>query len=699
MKTTHWIAVMCGMVLSAGHVSGQPISLNVAPSARQVVAGERITVMITIAGLGEETAPSLGAFDLDFTFDPSLLSCITATFGDPVLGDQLDVRAAQDNPQLVTHDDGVLHLFELSLDTPEDLQALQAGAFILATITCEALASGTSPFTLHVNGLVDEFGEALPAEVARVLQCSAGDVGCLIAAITRANAADDPTTIRLEAGTYTLTAVHNTTAFGPNGLPSIIGAITLTGAGADTTVIERAAGAPPFRIVHIAATGALELADLTIRGGNPDGFFGGGLFNAGAVLISGSTLFGNTAGSGGGVENRGTMDIVSSTISHNALSIQGGSGGGIDNTGMLSITDSTLFGNTGSAGGGILNDARFGPGTVTITGSTLSSNTAFAGGGIENIEGFVTIRNSTLSGNTAENAGSGIVNSQGTITVNNSTITLNTASDVGVAGFDNLSEGTVNISNTIIAQNLGRDCRGTFQSRGFNLIGNNHGCSGFGAEGDQVGTPGRPIDVMLGPLQDHGGPTQTHALQRGSPAIDAGNPAEVGIGENVCELRDQRGFVRPIDGDRPRDGTAICDIGAFEFGPDLVNHLVAFDRLESTFQTLLDPGVCNAVAVDSTFIGRFIFFATLANDSHDALSSLQVEITELTHRNALQTPLIDAPPGRISLAEVGSRVAIPIAGSFSEILSPGEVVNVGFSICLKVIAPFRFLVDVIGVVE
>jgi hypothetical protein len=55
--------------------------------------------------------------------------------------------------------------------------------------------------------------------------------------------------------------------------------------------------------------------------------------------------------------------------------------------------------------------------------------------------------------------------------------------------------------------------------------------------------------------------TPTMALGEGSPAIDAG--ASVG-----CPATDQRGVGRPIDGDK--DGTATCDIGAFEFQPMVI---------------------------------------------------------------------------------------------------------------------------------
>ena len=45
-------------------------------------------------------------------------------------------------------------------------------------------------------------------------------------------------------------------------------------------------------------------------------------------------------------------------------------------------------------------------------------------------------------------------------------------------------------------------------------------------------------------------------LTASSPAIDAGDPA-------ACPVRDIRGVPRPIDGDG--DGSAICDMGAYEW--------------------------------------------------------------------------------------------------------------------------------------
>ena len=104
--------------------------------------------------------------------------------------------------------------------------------------------------------------------------CSSGDVTCLIAAINDANQNGEENTINLETGDYTLTAVNNQT-IAPvgnlfpigNGLPVITSVMTLTGAGANQTVIARDSNAPGFRIVFVAGTGALTLDGLTISGG------------------------------------------------------------------------------------------------------------------------------------------------------------------------------------------------------------------------------------------------------------------------------------------------------------------------------------------------------------------------------------------------------------------------------------------------
>jgi hypothetical protein len=76
--------------------------------------------------------------------------------------------------------------------------------------------------------------------------------------------------------------------------------------------------------------------------------------------------------------------------------------------------------------------------------------------------------------------------------------------------------------------------------------------------GDRLGG-----DARLGALANNGGPMLTHALLAGSPAIDAANPGASDGGANRCPATDQRGSVRPRDGNG--DAVTRCDKGAYEF--------------------------------------------------------------------------------------------------------------------------------------
>jgi hypothetical protein len=154
----------------------QAISLSLEPAAQSVVLGNPVEVAVRIADLGTSgTAPALSTFDLDISFDPGILTFTQATFGDPVLGDQLDVLGLG-SLALVTPGVGVVNLFELSFDLPEDLTALQASSFTLATLTFGTTALGTSALGLTVNALGDEWGEPLLADISGAMVTSIQDV-------------------------------------------------------------------------------------------------------------------------------------------------------------------------------------------------------------------------------------------------------------------------------------------------------------------------------------------------------------------------------------------------------------------------------------------------------------------------------------------------------------------------------------------
>jgi hypothetical protein len=244
-------------------------------------------------------------------------------------------------------------------------------------------------------------------------------------------------------------------------------------------------------------------------------------------------------------------------------------GGGILNytNGEMILTNSTVSGNSAFDTGGIANLPLV-SGThsnhVKLINSTVSNNDSFDGpGGISNI-GTLRLTNSTVSGNKGATGGmggyaGGIHNFTGAmVELINCTISDNSTSHHVGAGVGNPG-GVVTLINTIVAGNLpAGDCYSPsyspITSLGHNL--DSDGTCNLTATGDIPNT-----NPLLGSLQDNGGPTETHALQSDSPAIDAGD-------DSACPDTDQRGVIRPLDGDG--DGTATCDIGAYEFEPPTI---------------------------------------------------------------------------------------------------------------------------------
>jgi len=393
---------------------------------------------------------------------------------------------------------------------------------------------------------------------ARTFQCRAGDVACLIESITQANAQPGSShDIRLAAGVYTLTAVENETE-GPNGLPSITRNLTIRGEGEDVTILERNINASLFRLIHVAATGALTLEGLTLRGGGDFLSFrshGGGLYNAGGrVTILNSTFVHNAGYASGGLYSAGgTVTIRNSTVADNSTNADfpGGAGGGLFVTGgaTVTISASTITGNGAYAwGGGLYIDTGA---TVTITNSAIVGNgTIFGGGGLLNA-GTVMITNSTIARNRAIQGFGGGISGNSTTRILNSTIVDNhAANQVGILAGGVI--GPVALQNTLVAHNTSEgfpsDCRNTI-SLGHNLIGDLTGCTMTLLPSDLTGEP------ELGAFLDNETPGYGHyPLLPGSLAINRGNPA-------VCPKTDQLGEKR----------VEICDIGAIEFQGEVVS--------------------------------------------------------------------------------------------------------------------------------
>ena len=281
----------------------------------------------------------------------------------------------------------------------------------------------------------------------------------------------------------------------------------------------------------------------TISNNTSTGATGGGISSTTTLNITNSTITGNSAlQSGGGISNSGTATITNSNIWNNNSSGGGfAGGGGIASSGAsLTITGSTINGNTSSRlGAGILVSSN-GATTTNITGSTISNNflnttQGFDGGGGLFLGGTdtATITNSTISGNTVtttSNIGNGAgLYAEGTLTLTNATVVNNSAAfDGGGLYRPNSSGNTINIRNSILANNTAGgtapDIFGTVNSQGYNLIRTTTGATITGTTtGNIIGVDPR-ID---GVLRFNGGPTKTHALRSTSPAINTADPANV----------------------------------------------------------------------------------------------------------------------------------------------------------------------------
>jgi hypothetical protein len=146
--------------------SALAVSIGFVPSAQSVGLGQSASVDIVISGLGDGTSPSLGAFDLNVSFDPTILAPTGVTFG-IFLGDPDLFEAITAFDLLLAP--GVLNVAETSLLLSAELHALQPASFTLATLSFDTLARGTSALTLAINpgGLVDQDAGELRAETSR----------------------------------------------------------------------------------------------------------------------------------------------------------------------------------------------------------------------------------------------------------------------------------------------------------------------------------------------------------------------------------------------------------------------------------------------------------------------------------------------------------------------------------------------------
>ena len=260
-----------------------------------------------------------------------------------------------------------------------------------------------------------------------------------------------------------------------NGELQINQSVTIDGPGANELSVS---GNNSGRVFEIEA-GQVAISGLTITDGQEVAADGGGiLVDAGATLNLDQVVLsknsasadstGDNFGSGGGIENDGSLTVTESLFTHNLASggeyaapitgpiTEGSAGGAIDSQGLsLSVSDSEFTTNkavgpatgTGEGNGGAINSSS----PATITYSTFNGNEALGrntnGGALSTGENenfaapALAISNCTFTGNQAVGANGannsaalfggealgGAVANAGPLTIANSTFTDNAA--------------------------------------------------------------------------------------------------------------------------------------------------------------------------------------------------------------------------------------------------------------------------------
>lgn len=377
------------------------------------------------------------------------------------------------------------------------------------------------------------------------------------------------------AATFTVTKIADTNDGMCDADCSLREAVSAANATADNDVIEFSLtvfNAPQTITLSLGEIVIISNGTLTINGTGANKLSVSGnsasriISNNGAttdinrIRFTGGTGVGTaSSGRGGALYNNGGTLTLTDLVIINNTAINGGglntAGNGTTNIIGCDVSDNTAL---SSSGGALQN---FSGSTTNIYNSSFRSNrmmsTSATGGAIQ-ANGFITITNSTFSGNMATNDGGAISFNGPSLIMTNTTITGNTATDQNGGFHKTTTNNTARLRNNIIAGNTSAnnaDASGLIDSQGNNLIGNVGTSSGWLAS-DLLGQM-----PLLGPLGNYGGMTYTHPLLSGSPAIDAGQNCVIDLScassnPPFTVSTDQRGALRP-------SGSAV-DIGAYE---------------------------------------------------------------------------------------------------------------------------------------
>lgn len=268
-----------------------------------------------------------------------------------------------------------------------------------------------------------------------------------------------------------------------------------------------------------------------------------------------------------------TLTIVDSIFQNNSTNNTGqGSGLNVqvsNASANISISGSVFDNNTveSSGNGAASIFVPSGSLELDIDNSSFTNNAGQKGGGltVETSNAYIAninIVQSTFSGNnTSDDVGGGILfntdSTSSSLNISHSTIFDNSAEKRGggVFIYDNENDPSVNIDNTVIANNTtgqgDPNMVGSVNAISYSWIGDKSGITFLSTVGADTTTDGANEADILKPLAENGALGLTHMPSEGSPLIDAGDPDI----EDAPET-DQNGLARIYND--------VIDIGATE---------------------------------------------------------------------------------------------------------------------------------------
>jgi hypothetical protein len=332
--------------------------------------------------------------------------------------------------------------------TRRSLRRLRQAACAIESLEVRRLLS------FMVTSLADDGGSGTLRSIVATADTDLG--GNITITFDPSLTASGPATITLLSGS------------GPVNLDDVTGTLTIQGPTNAALTIDAQGNSSVFTV---AKSTSAVINNLDITDGNAQGGSGGDIDNQGTLALNGCTISNGTAtGMGGGIYNEyGELDLTDCTLAGNVA----GTGGAIENDGQtLNITDCDFTSNSAGFGGAITNTGlnSASQGMMTVTDSTFLDNMATSqgtldgGGAINQPVDMVSslISDCTFNGNSSAGVGGAIfvanyggVGVHYSLNIDNSTLTGNSAGVSSGGGGIYDHDAVTLVTNCTISANIG----------------------------------------------------------------------------------------------------------------------------------------------------------------------------------------------------------------------------------------------------